>query len=260
MLLAAQDILKQSDDSKEIKNIGNQVEKIKQNLETAFQLENASIPKESFVDFLVSYELYLQSQTASNLRERFKALEKLEVLLENFRVKYKDFISDEINKYLIQLEAWTKISLNLLLAKGAILNASLEIDETKQLHDFYFGILRYLEVVESYLDFFTERGRKLAKDMAQEIIGHKPFKNLANKKIQDIDDKANIAIALRNAAKVILWEIGEYEKNNPTSQLNYDANKQSVYVPIRELDRDRKNQELIKLLRTWREEDSRRNW
>jgi hypothetical protein len=214
MLLAAQDILKQSDDNKEIKNIGNQVEKIKQNLESALESGNASLPRESFTDFLKGYELYIKAQSTSNLKERFQSLEALQSLLETFRNKYKDFILSDLDGYLMQLEAWTKISLNILMAKGLILNASFETDETKQLYNFYFGILQYLDIVENYLSFFTERGHNLARQVAQEIINHKPFENLASKKIKDIDEKANIAISLRNAAKAILWEIETYKKSN----------------------------------------------
>jgi hypothetical protein len=91
MTLPTKQIIEKSNNTEEIKGVGEQFAAIQQSLEKAFQSQDALAPEEGLRKLLSIYELYLHIESESNLYERHKSLEELERSLEAFKTKYKYF-------------------------------------------------------------------------------------------------------------------------------------------------------------------------
>ena len=95
MTLATKQIIENSNDTEEIKGVGEQFAAIQQSLEKAFQSQDALAPEEGLRELLSIYELYLHIESESNPSERHKSLEELERSVEAFKTKYEDFAPKE---------------------------------------------------------------------------------------------------------------------------------------------------------------------
>lgn len=244
MALAVKQIIENSNDKEEIKGVGEQFAAIQQALEKAFQSQDAQAPEEGLRELLSIYDLYLHIESVSNPSERFKSLEELEHRLEAFKTKYKEFAPKDAIDGIENVQVWAKISRTMMDAKFYTLAASTEDNEVKQLGLFYTGLINFLDIAENYLSFFTERGRELAKALAQTVISYKTFEDYAKKR--PADEITSQAIGIRNAAKAILWEIDRYDNKIFSYKALYEAANNSIKTD------DKK--ELLKTLRSWREE------
>jgi hypothetical protein len=112
---------------------------------------------------------------------------------------------------------------------------------------FYAGLINLLDIAENYLSFFTQRGRELAKDLAQTLISYKTFEDYAKKR--PADEITSQAIGIRNAAKAILWEIDRHDRKSFSYKSLYEEAKNAIETD------DKK--ELLNTLHSWREEDLR---
>lgn len=244
MALAAKQIIENSNDTEEIKGVGEQFAAIQQSLEEAFQSQDALAPEEGLRELLSIYDLYLHIESVSNFLERFKSLEELEHKLEAFKTKYKEFAPKKAVDGIETVQLWAKISRTMMDAKGYTLAASVEENEVKQLGLFYTGLINFLDIAENYLSFFTKKGRGLAKALAETVISYKIFEDYAKKR--PADEITSQAIGIRNAAKAILWEIDRHE----TKSFSYTALYEEANNAIKTDDKE----ELLKTLRSWREE------
>jgi hypothetical protein len=247
MTLAAKQIIEQSNDTEVIKGVGEQFAAIKQSLEKAFKSQDALAPEDALTELLSIYNLYLHIESESNPSEKFKSLEELERSVEAFKTKYKDFAPKEAVDGIENVQLWAKISRTMMSAQVYTLAASVEDNEVKQLGLFYTGVINLLDIAENYLSFFTERGRELAKDLAQTFISYKTFEDYAKKR--PADEITSQAIGIRNAAKAILWEIDRHARTKISYKALYEEAKNAIETD------DKK--ELLKTLRSWREEDLR---
>ena len=244
MILATKQILEKSNYTEGIKGVGEQFAAIQQSLEKAFQSQDALAPEEGLRELLSIYELYLHIESESNSSEIYKSLEELERSVEAFKTKYKDFAPKEAVDGLENVQLWAKISRTMMSAKFYMLAASLEDNEVKQLGLFYTGLIHLLDIAENYLSFFTERGRELVKALAQTVISYKTFEDYAKKR--PADEITSGAISIRNAAKAILWEIDRHDRK----KFSYKSLYEEANNPLTTDDKE----ELIKTLRSWREE------
>ncbi|MEG5042706.1 MULTISPECIES: hypothetical protein [unclassified Microcoleus] len=244
MTLATKQIIEKSNYTEEIKGVGEQFAAIQQSLEKAFQSQDALAPEEGLRELLSMYELYLHIESESNLSERHKSLEQLERSVEAFKIKYKDFAPKEAVDGIENVQLWAKISRTRISAQLYMLAASLEDNEVKQLRLFYAGLINLLDIAENYLSFFTKRGRELAKDLAQTFISYKTFEDYAKKR--PADEITSQAIAIRNAAKAILWEIDRHDRQKFSYKSIYEEANNALKTDDKE--------ELLKTLRSWREE------
>jgi hypothetical protein len=202
-------------------------------------------PEEGLRELLLIYELYLHIESESNFSERYKRLEELERRVEAFKTKYKDFAPKEAVDGIENVQLWAKISRTMMSVKKIYtLAESVEDNEVKQLGLFYTGLINLLDIVENYLSFFTKRGRELAKELAQTLISYKTFEDYAKKRPADVITAQ--AIAIRNAAKAILWEIDRHERKSFSYKSLYEEAKNAIETD------DKK--ELLKTLHSWREE------
>jgi len=244
MTLATKQIIENSNYTEEIKGVGEQFAAIQQSLEKAFQSQDAVAPEEALRELLSIYDLYLHIESESNPSERLKSLEELERSVEVFKTKYKDFAPKEAVDGIENVQLWAKISRTMMSAQLYMLAASLEDNEVKQLGLFYAGLINLLDIAENYLSFFTQRGRELAKDLAQTLISYKTFEDYAKKR--PADEITSQAIGIRNAAKAILWEIDRHDRK----KFSYKSLYEEANNPLTTDDKE----ELIKTLRSWREE------
>jgi len=244
MALAAKQIIENSNDTEEIKGVGEQFAAIKQSLEKAFQSQDALAPEEGLRELLSIYDLYLHIESESNPSERSKSLEELERSVEAFKTKYKEFAPKEAVDGIETVQNWVKISRSMMDAKIYTLAASVEENEVKQLGLFYTGLINLLDIAENYLSFFTEKGRKLAKALAETVISYKTFEDYAKKR--PADEITSQAIGIRNAAKAILWEIDRHENKIFSYKSLYEEAKNAVDTDDKE--------ELIATLCSWRKE------
>lgn len=248
MTLATKQIIDQSNDTEEIKGVGEQFAAIQQSLEKAFQSQDALAPEEGIRELLSIYDLYLHIESGSNPAERFKSLEELELRVEAFKTKYKDFAPKEAIDGIENVQLWAKISRTMMSVKVYALAASVEDNELKQLRLFYTGLINLLEIAENYLSFFTERGRELAKALAHTVISDKTVEDYAKKR--PVDEITSQAIGIRTAAKAILWEIDRHENKNFLDKFSYKA----LYEKANNAVKTDGKEELLKTLRSWREE------
>ncbi|MEG4802094.1 hypothetical protein QUB63_20160 [Microcoleus sp. ARI1-B5] len=244
MTLATKQIIENSNYTEEIKGVGEQFAAIQQSLEKAFQSQDALAPQEALRELLSIYDLYLHIESESNPSERLKSLEELERSVEVFKTKYKDFAPKEAVDGIENVQLWAKISRTMMFAKSYTLAASVEDNEIKQLRFFYTGLINLLDIAENYLSFFTERGRELAKAIAQAFISYKTFEDYAKKR--PADEITSQALGIRNAAKAILWEIDRHDRK----KFSYKSLYEEANNPLTTDDKE----ELIKTLRSWREE------
>ena len=245
MTLATKQIIEKSNDTEEIKGVGEEFAAIQQSLEKAFQSQDALAPEEGLRELLSIYDLYLHIESESNPSERLKSLEELESSVEAFKIKYKKIATNETFVALENVQIWAKISRTLMYVKHSFtLAASLEDHEVKQLALFYVGLINLLDIAENYLSFFTKKGRELAKDIAQTLISYKTFEDYA-KKIP-ADEITSPAMGIRNAAKAILWEIDRHDRKNSSYKSLYEEANNAIKTD------DKK--ELLKTLHSWREE------
>jgi hypothetical protein len=244
MILATKQIIENSNDTEEIKGVGEQFAAIQQSLEKAFQSQDALAPEEALRELLSIYDLYLHIESESNPSERLKSLEELEGSVEVFKTKYKDFAPKEAVDGIENVQLWAKISRTMMFAKSYTLAASVEDNEIKQLGFFYTGLINLLDIAENYLSFFTERGRELAKAIAQAFISYKTFEDYAKKR--PADEITSQALGIRNAAKAILWEIDRHDRKKISYKSLYEEANNALKTEDKE--------ELIKTLRSWREE------
>jgi len=244
MTLATKQIIENSNYTEEIKGVGEQFAAIQQSLEKAFQSQDAVAPEEALRELLSIYDLYLHIESESNPSERLKSLEELERSVEIFKTKYKDFAPKEAVDAIENVQLWAKISRTMMFAKSYTLAASVEDDEIKQLGFFYTGLINLLDIAENYLSFFTERGRELAKAIAQAFISYKTFEDYAKKR--PADEITSQALGIRNAAKAILWEIDRHDRKKFSYKSLYEEANNALKTDDKE--------ELIKTLRSWREE------
>lgn len=245
MILATKQIIETSNYTEEIKGVGEQFAAIQKSLEKAFQSQDALVPEEGLRDLLSIYDLYLHIESESNPSERIKSLEELERSVEAFKTKYKDFASKEAVDGIENVQLWAKISRTMMSAKVYALAASVEDNEVKQLGLLYAGLIDLLDIAENYLSFFTERGRELAKALAQTVISYKIFEDYAKKR--PADEITSQAIGIRNAAKAIVWEIDRHDRKKFSYKLLYEEANNALKTDDKE--------ELLKTLRSWREED-----
>lgn len=211
MTIPIKNIFEDTNKTTEIKGIRKDFSELRQNLKQMFDSPDAPIPREEAdEDFLSIYDLYLRIESSETPLEKFNSLEKLEGLLEAFKLKYQEFISDEFVEGLEDIKLWTRISKGLIQATSYAMAASFEENETKQLGLLYSGIILYQEIIENYLVFFTETGIQIAKSQAEKAINFQPLNNYASKK--PFDEIVNYAKGIRNAAKSILWEVERHEK------------------------------------------------
>lgn len=245
MTLATKQIIEKSNDTEEIKGVGEQFAAIQQSLEKAFQSQDALAPEEGLRELLSIYDLYLHIESESNLSERLKSLEELERSVEAFKTKYKDFAPKEAVDGIENVQLWAKISRTMVFAKSYTLAASVEDNEVKQLGLFYTGLINLLDIAENYLSFFTERGRELAKAIAQAFISYEKFEDYAKKRPPD--EITSQAIGIRNAAKAILWEIDRHDRKKFSYKALYEEANNALKTDDKE--------DLLKTLRSWREED-----
>ena len=244
MTLATKQIIEKSNDTEEIKGVGEQFAAIQQSLEKAFQSQDALAPEEGIRELLSIYDLYLHIESESNPAERFKSLEELELRVEVFKTKYKDFAPKEAVDGIENVQLWAKISRKMISSKVCTLAASVEDNEVKQLGLFYTGLIDLLDIAENYLSFFTERGRELVKALAQTVISYKTFEDYAKKR--PADEITSGAISIRNAAKAILWEIDRHDRKSFSYKSLYEEANNAIKTD------DKK--ELLKTLHSWREE------
>jgi hypothetical protein len=244
MILATKQIIENSNYTEEIKGVGEQFAAIQQSLEKAFQSQDAVAPEEALRELLSIYDLYLHIESESNPSERLKSLEELELSVEVFKTKYKDFAPKEAVDGIENVQLWAKISRTMMFAKSYTLAASVEDNEIKQLGFFYTGLINLLDIAENYLSFFTERGRELAKAIAQAFISYKTFEDYAKKR--PADEITSQALGIRNAAKAILWEIDRHDRKKFSYKSLYEEANNALKTDDKE--------ELIKTLRSWREE------
>jgi hypothetical protein len=247
MTLATKQIIDQSNDTEEIKGVGEQFAAIQQSLEKAFQSQDALAPEEGIRELLSIYDLYLHIESESNHSERFKSLEELELRVEAFKTKYKDFAPKEAVDSIENVQLWAQISRKMISAKVYMLAVYVEDNEVKQLRLLYAGFIDLLDIAENYLSFFTERGREVAKAIAQTAISYKTLEDYAKKR--PADEITSIAIGIRNAAKAILWEIDRHDRKKFSYKALYEEAKNAIETD------DKK--ELLKTLHSWREEDIR---
>ncbi len=227
MNLTVKQIIENSNDTEEIKGVGEQFAVIQQVLEAAFQSQDAPVPEEGMRELLSAYELYLHIESTSNPLERHQSLEELERRLEAFKIKYKEFATKEAIDGIETLQLWAKISKTMMEAKTYTLAASAEDkDEVKLLGFFYAGLIKSLEIAENYLDFFTEKGRELTKALAETVINYKTLEDYAKKRPED--KLTSQAIGIRNAARAILWEIDRYEKKKLAYKAHYEEAKNAL--------------------------------
>lgn len=245
MTLATKQIIENSNDTEEIKGVGEQFAAIQQSLEKAFQSQDALAPEEGIRELLSIYELYLHIESESNPAERFKSLEELELRVEAFKTKYKDFAPKEAVDGIENVQLWAKISRKMISSKVCTLAASVEDNEVKQLGLFYTGLIDLLDIAENYLSFFTQRGRELVKALAQTVISYKTFEDYAKKR--PADEITSQAIGIRNAAKAILWEIDRHDRKKISYKSLYEEANNALKTDDKE--------DLLKTLRSWREED-----
>ncbi|WP_293341491.1 hypothetical protein [Microcoleus sp. CAWBG58] len=245
MTLATKQIIDQSNDTEEIKGVGEQFAAIQQSLEKAFQSQDALAPEEGIRELLSIYDLYLHIESESNPAERFKSLEELELRVEAFKTKYKDFAPKEAVDGIENVQLWAKISRKMISSKVCTLAASVEDNEVKQLGLFYTGLIDLLDIAENYLSFFTQRGRELVKALAQTVISDKTFEDYAKKR--PADEITSQALGIRNAAKAILWEIDRHDRKKISYKSLYEEANNALKTDEKE--------ELLKTLRSWREED-----
>jgi hypothetical protein len=246
MNLTVKQIIENSNDTEEIKGVEEQFAVIQQVLEVAFQSQDAPVPEEGMRELLSAYEIYLHIESVSNPLERHKSLEELERRLEALKIRFKEFAPKEAIDGIETLQLWAKISKTMMEAKTYTLAASAEDkDEVKQLGFFYAGLIKSLEIAENYLDFFTEKGRKLTKALAETVINYKTFEDYAKKRPED--KLTSQARGIRDVAKLILWEIDRHEKKKLSYKALYEEAKNAVETENKE--------ELIAMLRSWREED-----
>ena len=246
MTLATKQIIENSNDTEEIKGVGEEFAAIQQSLEKAFQSQDAVAPEEALRDLLSIYDLYLHIESETNSGERLKSLEELESSVEAFKIKYKEFAPKEAFVRIENVQSWAKISRTLMSAKLSFtLAASVEDNEVKQLGLFYTGVINLLDIAENSLSFFTKRGRELAKDIAQTLISYKTFEDYAKKR--PADEITSQAIGIRNAAKAILWEIDRHDPKIFSYKSLYEEANNAIKTD------DKK--ELLKTLHSWREED-----
>ncbi|MCU0546457.1 MAG: hypothetical protein MUE44_30545 [Oscillatoriaceae cyanobacterium Prado104] len=249
MTLAIKQIIETSDRSEEIKGIAEKFPAIQQSLEKAFQSQDALAPEEALKDLLSIYDLYLYIESESNPSERLlKSLEELECSAEEFKTKYKDFAPKEAVDDIENVQVWAKISRTMMSVKVYALAASVENNELNQLRLFYRGLIDLLDIAENYLSFFTERGRELAKALAQTAISDKTVENYAKKR--PVDEITSQAIGIRTAAKAILWEINRHENQDLLDKFSYKA----LYEKANNAVKTDGKEELLKTLRSWREE------
>jgi hypothetical protein len=244
MTLATKQIIDQSNDTEEIKGVGEQFAAIQQSLEKAFQSPDSLAPEEALTDLLSIYNLYLYIESGSNPAERFKSLEELELRVEAFKTKYKDFAPKEAIDGIENVQLWAKISRTMMSVKVYALAASVEDNEVKQLGLLYAGLIDLLDIAENYLSFFTQRGRELVKALAQTVISDQTFEDYAKKR--PADEITSGAISIRNAAKAILWEIDRHDRKKFSYKAIYEEANNAVKTEYKE--------ELLKTLRSWREE------
>ncbi|WP_333484774.1 hypothetical protein [Microcoleus sp. K1-B6] len=244
MILATKQIIEKSNDTEEIKGVGEQFAAIQQSLEKAFQSQDALAPEEGLRELLSIYELYLHIESESNPSERHKSLEELERSVEAFKTKYKDFAPKEAVDGIENVQLWAKISRTMMSVKFYTLAASVADNEVKQLGLFYTGLINLLDIAENYISFFTKRGRELGKDIAQTLISYKTFEDYAKKR--PADEITSQAIGIRNAAKAILWEIDRHDRKIFSYKSLYEEANNAIKTD------DKK--ELLKTLNSWREE------
>lgn len=245
MTLATKQIIENSNDTEEIKGVGEQFAAIQQSLEKAFQSQDALTPEEGIRELLSIYDLYLHIESESNPAERFKSLKELELRVEAFKTKYKDFAPKEAVDGIENVQLWAKISRKMISSKVCTLAASVEDNEVKQLGLFYTGLIDLLDIAENYLSFFTQRGRELVKALAQTVISYKTFEDYAKKR--PADEITSGAINIRNAAKAILWEIDRSDRKKFSYKSLYEEANTALTTDDKE--------DLLKTLRSWREED-----
>lgn len=244
MILATKQIIEKSNYTEEFKGVGEQFAAIQKSLEKAFQSQDALVPEEGLRDLLSIYDLYLHIESESNASERFKKLEEFERSVESFKTKYKDFAPKEVVDGIENVQLWAKISRKMISAKVYALAASVEDNEVKQLGLFYTGLIYLLDIAENYLSFFTQRGREVAKALAQTVISYKTFEDYAKKR--PADEITSQAIGIRNAAKAILWEIDRHDRKIFSYKLLYEEANNAIKTDDKA--------ELLKTLRSWREE------
>jgi hypothetical protein len=255
MILATKQIIEKSNDIEEIKGVGEQFAAIQQSLEKAFQFQDALAPEEALRDLLSIYDLYLHIESGINPSERLKSLEELErsveafkILersVEAFKIKYKEFAPKEAVDGIENVQLWAKISRTMMSAKLFFtLAASVEDNEVKQLNIFYTGLISLLDIAENYLSFFTQRGRESTKALVQMLISDKTFEDYAEKR--PADEITIQAIGIRNAARAILWEIDRHDRKKFSYKALYEEANNAVKTDDKE--------ELLKTLRSWREE------
>lgn len=229
--------------NEEIKGVKTDFSHIRQILEKAFQSKNALVPEESFIELEFIYNIYLSILTESNPSNKQNYLKELEKNLEIFKIKYKEFAPKEAISKIENIQTWVKVTTALLTTKTYFIVGSYLENEKKQLEAFYQGCISLLDIAESYLSFFTEKGREITKTLAEILINYQPFNDYA--KERPPGEFTSTAIGIRNAARAILWEVDRYERKHPEStSLSWEEEEAFIDMLIEDVQEARNNEYL----------------
>jgi len=251
MAINLQQIVENINDNEEIQEVKETFSRIEQILNKMFHSPNASFPEEAIREFFSVYDLYLRILEENDLQKKCKILQELEQNLEIYKNKYKEFANQEAIDVIEQIQIWGRNTTVWLTSKIYFHLGYLEIEKNnneKGLTLIYNGCLFLLDIVENYYNYFTKNGHKIIREIAKNLISDQPFIDDAKK--QPGGEVASTTIAIRNAAKAILWEVDRHEKANLESaslaeEMEYEKRVQSLFPDKESYDYMRKQSQLF---------------
>lgn len=198
--------------------VGDELTKMVQGLERAFGSSDAQIPKEEMLKNLIAFhELSIRMKATEDIAEKIEILTEIQSFLKNFRLKYKNFISESTFREIESDEIYGEALKEITTGKLFMHAAATEKDEVKQFQMFYTGLVRTSGAVENYIQLLPEGLHCVIAKLAEDVLANFCMNCEANGSSNSGTINGYI-IATRNAAKGILWEIRNYQEKTSKKQ------------------------------------------
>lgn len=198
-------------------DVDNKLIKVIQELEQIFRTEDAQILKEEILASALSlYELSVKIKMTNDIKEKISILTEVQTHTKEFRLKYNDFLPKNVLEDMEATELYCEALKELSKGQAMMLVGFLETEnEVTRYAEFYTGLINILQVVEKYIKYMSSGLRQVLKNTALSIIADDKYQIYQAKNPNNTESIASYIIAIRNAAKAILWEIEHYKEEQP---------------------------------------------
>jgi hypothetical protein len=207
-----------------VNDLGNQIVKIVNHLETLFKLEDRQIENKELLVLLLKLRNFAE-KIISNLDwiRRIELIKEFKQYLSIFISKYSNFLPESFVKEIESVEMYSNAIIQLATSQLIMLSAALDNnDEVESLRRFYSGLFQTQQVVDKYIVYLPDNIIQAIKSLLEKILII--YQNFTSETLTSSEFKnlEKYVILTKNIAIATIWKINNYQTNLPKTFKNLD--------------------------------------